>query len=119
MSTDERIQALSSLLNSLIERLAGAVTTFAEDLVLRQEHTVNTAHQAATLAVEIGIDFLLESSLVEIAASDGYAKGEVGRGQRGEEVGGGWVGGVRNGDGYAILTRADRIAGLALGSVDN
>ncbi len=46
-----------------------------EDLVLRQEHAVDAAHQAATLAVEIRIHLLLKGSLVEIAGTNGDTYG--------------------------------------------
>jgi hypothetical protein len=36
---------------------------------------VDTAHEAATLAVEIGVDLLLEGGLVEVAGADGNTEG--------------------------------------------
>lgn len=75
VGTDQGVQGLSGLLNSLVEGLAGAVATLTEDLVLSEEHTVDTAHQATTLAVEIGVDLLLEGGLVEVAGADGNTEG--------------------------------------------
>jgi hypothetical protein len=36
---------------------------------------VDTAHQTAALAVEIGVDLLLEGGLVEVAGADGDTEG--------------------------------------------
>jgi hypothetical protein len=36
---------------------------------------VDTAHQAAALAVEVGVDLLLEGGLVEVAGADGNTEG--------------------------------------------
>lgn len=46
------------------------MTALTEDLVLGKEHAVDTTHQATTLAVEIGVDLLLEGGLVEVARAD-------------------------------------------------
>jgi hypothetical protein len=35
---------------------------------------VNSAHQATTLAVEIGVNLLLESGLIEVTTADGNTK---------------------------------------------
>lgn len=75
VGADEGVQRLGSLLDGLVEGLAGAVAALAENLVLGQEHTVNAAHQAATLAVQVGVDLLLEGGLVEVAGADGHAEG--------------------------------------------
>ena len=37
---------------------------------------MNTTHQAAAFAVQIGEDFLLECSFVEVSGSDGDAEGD-------------------------------------------
>jgi hypothetical protein len=71
ISPNERVERLRSLLNSLIESFGRRMTTFAEDFVLREEHAVDTTHQAAALTVEIGEDFFFESGLVEVATADG------------------------------------------------
>lgn len=47
------------------------MAVLTENLVLREEHAVNTTHKAAALAVEVGVDFLLEGGLVEVAGADG------------------------------------------------
>lgn len=75
VGTDKRVERLGSLLNSLVEGLAGAVAALAEDLILSKEHAVDTTHEAATLTVEIGVDLLLEGGLVEVARADGDTKG--------------------------------------------
>lgn len=46
------------------------MTALTEDLVLGKEHAVDTTHQATALAVEIGVDLLLEGGLVEVARAD-------------------------------------------------
>ena len=71
VGSNERVQALGSLLDGLVESLTGAVATLAENLVLGEEHTVDTAHQAATLTVEVRVDLLLEGGLVEVAGANG------------------------------------------------
>ena len=72
---DEWVQALGGLLNGLVEGLRWAVAALAQDLVLSEEHAVNTAHKAATLAVQIGVDLLLEGCLVEVARADSNTHG--------------------------------------------
>ena len=37
---------------------------------------MDTAHQAAALAVEVGVDLLLEGGLVEVAGADGNTEGD-------------------------------------------
>ena len=71
VGTDEGVQALGSLLDGLVEGLAGAVAALAEDLVLGEEHAVDATHEAAALTVEVRVDLLLEGGLVEVAAADG------------------------------------------------
>lgn len=68
---NERVQALSSLLDGLVEGLAGAVATLTENLVLGEEHAVNTAHQATTLTVQVRVDLLLKGGLVQVSGADG------------------------------------------------
>lgn len=76
VTTDQGVQGLSGLLNGLVEGLRGAVATLTEDLVLSEEHTVDTTHQAATLTVQVGVDLLLEGGLVEVAGTDGDTHGD-------------------------------------------
>lgn len=75
VGTDERVEGLGGLLNGLVEGLGGGVATLTEDLVLSEEHTVDTTHQATTLTVEVRVDLLLEGSLVEVAGTDGDTHG--------------------------------------------
>lgn len=75
VGTNERIQRLGSLLNSLVEGLGRAVALLTENLVLGKEHAVDTAHEAATLAVKVRVDLLLESRLIEVAGANGNTKG--------------------------------------------
>ena len=49
------------------------VTFFAQNFVLSQEHAMDAAHETTTLAVEIGVDFLLEGGFVEVARADSDA----------------------------------------------
>ena len=76
VGADQGIETLCGLLNSLVEGLAWRVTAFTEDFVLGEEHAVNAAHEAAALAVEVGIDFLLERGLVKVAGADGNTKSD-------------------------------------------
>jgi len=71
VGTDKRVKGLSGLLDSLVESLGRRVTTLTEDLVLGEEHAVNTTHQATTLTVKVRVDLLLESGLVEVTRADG------------------------------------------------
>ena len=75
VGTNQRVQRLGSLLDGLVEGLAGAVAALAEDLVLSEEHTVDTAHEAATLTVKVRVDLLLESGLVQVAGANGDTHG--------------------------------------------
>ena len=70
VATDEWVQTLGSLLNGLVESLAGRVATLTENLVLGKEHAVDTAHEAAALAVQIRVDLLLECRLVQVTTAD-------------------------------------------------
>jgi len=47
------------------------VAALAQNLVLREEHAVDAAHQAAALAVQVAVDFLLKGRLVHVARADG------------------------------------------------
>lgn len=76
VGTNERVEGLGSLLNGLVEGLAGAVATLTENLVLGEEHTVDTTHQAATLTVKVRVDLLLKGGLVEVAGADGDTEGD-------------------------------------------
>lgn len=73
---DEGVERLGGLLYGLVEGLGGRVAALAEDLVLGEEHAVDAAHQAAALAVEVGVDLLLEGCLVEVTRADGDAEGD-------------------------------------------
>jgi hypothetical protein len=73
---DQGVKRLCGLLDSLVESLGRAVATLTENLVLREEHAVDTAHQAATLAVEIRVDLLLERRLVHVSGADGYTESD-------------------------------------------
>ena len=74
--TDQRVEGLCGFLDRLIEGFRRRVATLSEDLVLSKEHAVNATHEAATLAVEVRIDLLLECGLVEIAAPDCYTQSD-------------------------------------------
>lgn len=47
------------------------MTALAQHLVLRQEHAVNSTHQATALAVQVTVDLLLKGGLVHVACADG------------------------------------------------
>ena len=76
VGTDQGVEGLGSLLDGLVEGLAGGVAVLTENLVLGEEHTVDTAHEAATLAVKVTPDLLLEGGLVEVAGADGNTHGD-------------------------------------------
>lgn len=73
---DQGVQGLGSLLDGLVEGLRGRVAALAENLVLGEEHAVDSAHQATTLTVQVGVDLLLEGGLVEVAGADGNTEGD-------------------------------------------
>ena len=75
VGADQGVQALGGLLDRLVEGLAGAVAALAEHLVLREEHAVDAAHQAAALAVQVRVHLLLEGGLVEVTTADGNTEG--------------------------------------------
>jgi len=52
------------------------VAVLTENLVLGEEHTVDTAHEAATLTVKVRPDLLLEGGLVKVAGADGNTHGD-------------------------------------------
>jgi len=52
------------------------VAALTEDLVLRKEHAVDTAHQATTLTVQVGVDLLLKGRLVHVTSTDGDTKSD-------------------------------------------
>lgn len=76
VGADQGVQGLCGFLDSLVEGLRGAVAALTENLVLSEEHAVDTAHKAATLAVQVGVDLLLESGLVHVSGTDGNTKGD-------------------------------------------
>ena len=76
VGTDQRVQRLGGLLDGLVESLRRAVAALTEDLVLREEHAVDTAHEAATLAVQVRVHLLLEGGLVEVSGTDGDTEGD-------------------------------------------
>lgn len=76
VGTDQRVEGLGGLLDGLVEGLAGSVAVLTENLVLGEEHTVDTTHEAATLAVKVRVDLLLEGGLVEVAGTDGNTHGD-------------------------------------------
>jgi hypothetical protein len=71
VASDQGVEGLGSLLNGLVESLRWGVAALTENLVLSEEHTVDTAHEATTLTVQVGVDFLLEGGLIEISGADG------------------------------------------------
>jgi len=74
--SDQGVQRLGSLLDGLVERLRWAVAALTENLVLGEEHAVDTSHQATTLTVEVGVDLLLECGLVHVSGTDGNTEGD-------------------------------------------
>jgi hypothetical protein len=76
VGADQGVQRLCSLLDGLVEGLGWAVAALTENLVLSKEHTVDTTHQATTLAVQVGVHLLLECGLVHVSGTDGYTEGD-------------------------------------------
>lgn len=76
VGTNEGVEGLGSLLNGLVESLAGGVAALTENLVLGEEHAVDTTHEAAALTVEVRVDLLLEGGLVEVAGANGNTHGD-------------------------------------------
>ena len=76
VGTNEWVERLSSLLDSLVESLGRRVAVLTENLVLSEEHAVDTTHQATTLTVQVGVDLLLEGGLVHVARADGHAESD-------------------------------------------
>lgn len=75
MLANERVERHESLLASLVEGLRRAVAVGAENVVLGLEHTLDTAHQATTLAVEVRVDLLLKGGLVDVTGANGDTHG--------------------------------------------
>jgi hypothetical protein len=75
VGTDQGVKRLGGLLDGLIESLRWAVAALTENLVLGEEHTVDTTHQATTLTVQVGVDLLLEGGLVHVSGTDGNTEG--------------------------------------------
>jgi hypothetical protein len=75
VGTDQGVEGLGSLLDGLVEGLGGRVTALTENLVLCEEHTVDTAHQATTLTVKVRVDLLLKGGLVHVTSTDGDTEG--------------------------------------------
>jgi hypothetical protein len=71
VGTDQGVQRLCGLFDGLVESLGWAVTALTENLVLGEEHAVDSAHQATTLTVEVRVDLLLKSGLVHVSGTDG------------------------------------------------
>lgn len=67
---DQRVQRLRGLLDGLVEGLAWGVAVLPQHLVLGQKHTVDTAHQTASLTVQVTVDLLLERGLVHVPGPD-------------------------------------------------
>lgn len=76
VATNEGVERLGSLLNGLVESLRGRVAALTENLVLSEEHTVDTTHQATTLTVKVRVDLLLKGGLVEVTRADGDTEGD-------------------------------------------
>lgn len=75
VGTDERVERLGRLLDGLVEGLRWGVALLAENLVLGEEHTVDTAHKAASLTVEVRVDLLLKGGQVHVSGADGNTEG--------------------------------------------
>jgi hypothetical protein len=75
VTTDQWVKRLGSLLDGLVEGLRWGVASLTENLVLGEEHTVDTSHQATALTVEVRVDLLFKGGLVEVTGTDGDTEG--------------------------------------------
>jgi hypothetical protein len=50
------------------------VTLLTENLVLCEEHTVDTTHQATTLTVQVRVNLLLEGGLIQVSTANSDAE---------------------------------------------
>lgn len=117
VATDQGVQRLGSLLNGLVKGLAGRVAALTQNLVLGEEHTVDTTHQAATLTVQVRVDLLLKGGLVQVAGTDGNTQGNGLLLSLASHV---LVDGERGVDTTALTEqRADSTAGTLGGNQDN
>lgn len=73
-TTNQGVQRLRCLLDSLVESFTRRVAPLAEHLVLCEEHAVDTAHQATPLTVKVRVDLLFKSGLVEVSGTDSNAE---------------------------------------------
>lgn len=74
--TDQGEERLSGLLDSLVESLGRGVAVLSEDLVLGQEHSLDTTHEDTSLSVEVRVDFLFESGVVAVTGTDTDGHGD-------------------------------------------
>lgn len=87
---DQGEEGLSSLLDGLVESLGWRVAVLSEDLVLGEEHSLDTSHELdissysryrkettydTSLSVKVREDLLLKGGLVEVTGTDGDTEG--------------------------------------------
>lgn len=75
VGTDQRVERLGGLLDSLVESLGGSVALGTKDVVLSTEETLNGAHEDTTLTVEVRVDLVLEGGLVKVTGTDTDTEG--------------------------------------------
>lgn len=68
---DQGEQRLGGFLDSLVEGFRGRVTVLSQNLVLRSEHALDTAHKDTSLSVQVRVDFLFKRRFVTVTGTDG------------------------------------------------
>jgi hypothetical protein len=68
---DQGEQGLGGFLDSLVESFRGGVTVLSQNLVLRSEHALDTAHKDTSLSVQVRVDFLFKRRFVTVTGTDG------------------------------------------------
>mmetsp|Transcript_9504 Transcript_9504/g.18011 ORF Transcript_9504/g.18011 Transcript_9504/m.18011 type:complete len:392 (+) Transcript_9504:99-1274(+) len=78
---DERVQRLSGFFHGFIERFRWGMTVGAKDIILGQEHPVDSTHQDTAFASQITEDLFLEGGFIHVACanSDADAKSTISR----------------------------------------
>ena len=52
------------------------MTTFSQDFILSEEHSLDTTHETSSFTVQVTVDFLLKGRLVEISGTDTDSEGD-------------------------------------------
>ena len=66
---------MGGFFDGFVEGFRWGVAVFSQDIVLSQEHTVDTTHQTTSFTVQVRVDFSFESGLVDVTRTDGDSQG--------------------------------------------